>query len=76
MPEICTPFISGWPSPRHVCSVALVLNPTTDLASLQFHVTIGDFFEMTHFNHAEILLSSAWQKLAGFVHEGKYQGKS
>ena len=54
----------------------LVLSPTTGLVSLQFHVTFDDFFKTTCFNHAEILLPSAWQKPAGFVHEDKYQGKS
>ena len=34
-----------------------------------------DFFETAHYNHAEILSPSAWQKLAGFVHEDRFHAK-
>ena len=61
------------PSPRHVWSVALVLNLSTGLVSPQYHLIFDDFFKTTRFNRTEVQLPSTWQQLAGFDHEDWFQ---
>jgi hypothetical protein len=52
-------------SPRHACSVALVLNLETGYLSPQFHLKYDDFFETVQ--DPKSIPQSRWQMLSRFV---------
>ncbi len=54
------------PSPMHARNVYLVLNLSTGLVSPQFHCRFDDFFETTKHGAPDLVVSNAWQVLAGF----------
>eukprot|EP00956_Cyclotella_meneghiniana_P025434 scaffold53086_cov60-Cyclotella_meneghiniana.AAC.2 len=59
------------PSPNHARNVNLVLNLQTGLCSPQFHCRFDDFFETVRHSNDDLMTSSEWKQLAGFVkHDG------
>ena len=56
------------PYPHHAGSVSLVLNPTTDNASSQFHVGHDIFFETTRYNRSNARANINWQNMSGIDH--------
>jgi hypothetical protein len=54
------------PSPTHARNVHLVLNLTSGLVSLQFHVRFNDFFETCKYGVTDGGVASTWQRLSGF----------
>jgi hypothetical protein len=55
------------PSPRHSCSVALILHQQTGLVSPQFHCSYDDLFESTKGTQARAMPKSHWQYKCGFT---------
>ena len=58
------------PSPQHARNVNVILNPQTGLCSPQFHCRFDDFFETVRHSSDDMMTSSKWQQLAGFVSAG------
>lgn len=52
-------------SPRHGCQMSHVLNPTTGLVSLQYHVSHDNYFETTAATSNNPPTHSVWQQLSG-----------
>ena len=65
----CQLEVNLGPSLLHVHNVYLVLNPSTGLVSLQYHVTFDDFFETVRYNQysTDTDIPMTWQQLAGLI---------
>ena len=61
----CQLGINLGPSPFHTCNMYLVLNPSTELVSLQFHVSFDDFFVTISYDSYVMDAPTKWQQLAG-----------
>ena len=45
----------------------LVLNPSTGLVSLQYHVTFNDIFETARYDQYNTNVPMTWQQLPGLI---------